>query len=292
MKVWKATMSVLWEVQKMRKLLSANFSRLWKDKVFWLCMGAMLVYSVVYMRYGCRQAEADLSAYQYSIDRYYFHFALTIGLFCALFGSMFFGTEYSDGTIRNKVIVGHKKTNLYLASLVTTMAAALLMMAVWLVGALVAVPVLGVWKMTVSTLFLYLLIAVMFVMAFSAICTFVYMISANKASTVAVSMLLVLGLFILAAVLYVRLNEPEAVRGIELTANGMEWSEPSPNPRYISGAKRGVYEFILDFLPTGQALKMWQLEINHPIRMLVSSAVITLFTTFGGIYIFKRKNIK
>ncbi len=276
----------------MRKLLCANFSRFWKDKIFWICMGAMLIYAVAYMLNGCRRAAADLSEYKYSIDEYYFHFALTIGMFCALFGSMFFGTEYSDGTIRNKIIVGHTKTNLYFASLITTTAATLLLMAVWLVGALVAVPTLGAWKMAVPTLLLYLLIAVMFIMALSAICTFVYMVSDNKASIVLISMLLILGLLVLTGMLYFGLHEPETISRIEITANGMEWSEPSPNPRYISGAKRGVYEFILDFLPTGQGLKMWQLEINHPVRMLVSSAVITLFTTFGGIYIFKRKNIK
>ena len=102
----------------MRKLLSVNFSRLWKDKIFWLCMGAMLIYSVVYMLNGSRQAAISLSEYNYSIDKYYFHFALAIGAFCSLFSSMFLGTEYSDGTIRNKIIVGHTRTSIYLANLI------------------------------------------------------------------------------------------------------------------------------------------------------------------------------
>ena len=95
MKVWKATMLALWEVTGMRRLLAANFSRLWKDKTFWLCMGTMLVYSIVYMLNGCRQATIRLPEYHYSIDEYYFHFAIVIGAFCALFSSMFLGTDYS-----------------------------------------------------------------------------------------------------------------------------------------------------------------------------------------------------
>lgn len=276
----------------MRKLLSANFSRLWKDKFFWLCMGAMLIYSVVYMLNGCRQATMDLSEYSYSIDKYYFHFAIVIGFFCAVFGSMFFGTEYSDGTIRNKIIVGHTRINIYIAGLITTFTATMLMMLVWLIGALVAVPTLGAWKMGIPNLLLYLLIAVMFVAAFSAICTFVHMMSANKAVTVVISILLILGLLVFASILYNSLNTPEMTSGIQITADGMEVAEPAPNPAYVSGVTREIYEFLVDFLPTGQGLKMWQLEISNPVRMLVSSAVITLLTTLGGLLAFERKNLK
>ncbi len=276
----------------MRKLLSANYSRLWRDKIFWICMGTMLIYSVVYMLNGCRQASVDMSEYNYGIEQYYFHFALSIGMFCALFNSMFFGTEYSDGTIRNKMIVGHTKTDIYIASLITTITATLFLMLVWLIGACVAIPTLGVWKMSASKLAIYLWIAVLFTVAYSGICTFVSMIVANKAYIVVISMLLILGLLILAGMLYNRLSQPETITGVQITLNGMEMSEPSPNPNYVSGAMRNVYDLILDFLPTGQGLKMWQLEIVHPIRMILSSVLITFFTTFCGIHIFKKKNLR
>lgn len=276
----------------MRKLLSADFSRLWKDKTFWLCMAVMLVYSIVYMLSGCRQAIIDMSEYNYGIDEYYFHFALSIGIFCALFGSMFLGTEYSDGTIRNKIVVGHKRTNIYIANLITTFTATLLIMLVWLIGAMIAIPTLGVWKMDITNLLVYILIAVLFTAALSAIITFVCMQSTNKAITVVVSIFLVLGLLIISSMIDNSLSQPEMVSGVQITANGMEISEPSPNPNYVSGTAREIYEFMLDFLPTGQGIRMWQLEITHPIRMLVSSAVITLLTTLGGIFVFKRKNLK
>lgn len=292
MKVWKATMLALWEVERMCKLLSANFSRLWKDKIFWLCMGTMLIYSVVYMLNGCRQATVDLSEYNYSIDNYYFHFAVIIGAFCALFSSMFLGTEYSDGTIRNKIVVGHTREDIYIANLLTVFTGTLLMMLVWLTGALVAIPSLGVWKMGIPNLLAYLFIAAMFEAALSAIFTFVCMQSTNKAITVVVSMLLFLGLLVFASMMYSGLSEPEMTSGVQITADGMQMGEPTPNPKYVSGVKRKIYEFVVDFLPTGQGLQMWQLEISNFVRMIISSISISVLTTVVGIFIFKRKNLK
>lgn len=276
----------------MHKLLSANFSRLRKDKFFWLCMGAMLIYSVVYMMNGCRQATVDLSEYNYSIDKYYFHFAVIIGAFCALFSSMFLGTEYSDGTIRNKIIVGHTRTSIYIANLITSFTATLLLMLVWLIGALVAIPTLGVWEMGVPNLFAYLLVAVMFEAAFAAIFTFVCMQTTNKATTVVISMLLFLGLIVFASMINAGLSQPEMTSGVQISASGIHMSDPTPNPNYISGSRRTIYEFIVDFLPTGQGLQMSQLEIDNAVRMLVSSVVITALTTLGGLFVFKRKDLK
>ena len=276
----------------MSRLLRSHFSRLWKDRLFWLCMGAVLVYSVVYMLNGCRQAAADLSEYPYSIDSYYFQFALWIGFFCAVFSSMFLGTEYSDGTIRNKIAAGHTRTNIYLSGLITAFTAALLMMSAWLVGALSAVPVLGFWKIGVPRLLLFLLISVLFVLAFSAICAAVNMLSSGKALSVLVSILLFLGLLVLASMLYNSLSEPEMISGVQITQNGMEMAQPSPNPNYVTGARREIYSFLVDFLPTGQGIRVWQLEVTNPVRMLASSLFIAAAVTAGGLYAFQKKDVK
>ena len=277
----------------MRKLLSANFSRLWKNKTFWVCMGAMLVYALVYMLNGVRQATVSLTQYHRSLDDYYFQFALAIGMFAALFCSMFLGTEYSDGTIRNKLITGHTRAGVYLANLVVTFVATLLMIAVWLVAALVGVPALGFWEMGVPHLLGYLLTAVFFVASFSSIFTFISMLSANKTVTVAISIFLFLGLLIMASMMYNGLQQPEMASSVELTMDGgMQMGEQQPNPAYVSGAKRVFYEFMLDFLPTGQGILMWQLQIANYLRMILSSVALTIVPTVCGIVIFRRKNLK
>ena len=276
----------------MRKLLSAGWFRLWKDKVFWICMAAMSVYAVFYMRNGCRQAAA-LPEYSYGLDQYYFHFAIFIGFFCALFCSLFLGTEYSDGAIRNKLIAGHSRTGIYLSNLLLAFSAACCFLLAWLVvGALAAVPDLGFWEMPASQLLLYLLIALLFLAAFCALFTMTGMLCSNKAAGVVAAILLFLGLLLCTCILYDGLTQQKMIENIEMTANGMQIGEPTPNPAYITGTQRRVYEYLLDFLPTGQGLKLWMREISNPLRMLLSSAAITGAATACGIVLFRRKNLK
>lgn len=68
--------------------------------------------------------------------------------------------------------------------------------------------------------------------------------------------------------------------------------EPTPNPYYISGIQREIYEFVVDFLPTGQSSSLQNIKIGHPVRMLLSSLGITAAFTFGGLKLFQRKDLK
>lgn len=98
----------------MSNLLSANFSRLFKNKVFWLCMIAMFASAVllVISHYNRMVLYEDYET-KYTLDQVYFQFASFIGIICAVLTSFFLGTEYSDGTIRNKIIVGKTRTAIY-----------------------------------------------------------------------------------------------------------------------------------------------------------------------------------
>lgn len=276
----------------MRKLMAANLSRLRKDRIFWICMLIMAVYSVVSMLNGCRQATRDMSEFGYALEQYYFSGMPLIGIFIAVFTGLFLGTEYSDGTMRNKLIVGHTRINVYLANLATVCIASLLMLAVWFIGGLVGIPALGAWQMGASQLLAYITISVLMVAALCAIFTLVCMLSTNKAVTAVLCILLCLVILLAGSMFYNALCEPEMYSGIMITANGTEMGEPSPNPNYVSGTKRAVYEFMIDFIPTGQGIQMADIAVAHPVRMMLSSIFIAIMMTLCGVFIFRRKDLK
>lgn len=275
----------------MNRLISAHMTRLRRDKVFWLCLVTILVYAIAYMLNGCRQA-AVLSEFSYTLDKYYFHFALTAGGFMAVFAGMFLGTEYSDRVIRNKVIAGHTRTAIYLSNFIVTFIASLAMLFTWIIGAMVGIPYLGPWEMDAGQLMIYLLVAVLFIAALSSIFTLVGSLSSNKAVTVIVTIILYLVMFLFSSMIYSSLMEPEMLNNLVFTGEGFEVDGQIPNPNYVSGAKRMVYEFINDFLPTSQGAQMAFVEIADPVRMMLSSVFITVSVTLCGLFFFHRKDIK
>lgn len=276
----------------MNRLLGANFSRLWRSKIFWIEIIVMLIYAIVFILNGCRQAMGDMAEYNYALDNYYFNFALSIGVFCMLLISLFTGTEYGDGTLRNKLIVGHTRTCIYLSNLVTNFSASFLIMSVWLIGAMIGVPVLGFWEMGYKQLMLYLAIITLFVAVFSAMFTFIAMLTSNKTMTVVITVIIFFGLLLFSSMIYGALEQPEMTSGVIVTVEGIQVTEPAPNPKYVSGTLRKVYEFILDASPCGQSMQIEMLEVVRPVRMMIASAIITVIVTIGGIALFKKKDIK
>ncbi len=65
----------------MGKLLRSNFSRLWKDKIFWFCMGGMLIYAVLYMLNASQKTISPLTGEVYTLEHYYFMFLAYVGFF-------------------------------------------------------------------------------------------------------------------------------------------------------------------------------------------------------------------
>lgn len=275
----------------MRKLISADLCRLRRDKVFWIGTLAMLAYTAAAVFESCQQALKDSSEFQYTLDNFYFCYAILIGLPIAVHVSLFLGTEYSDGTIRNKLVVGHTRRDIYLSCFFANIVSGLSMLLASLLGGLVGIPFLGTWKM--GKLFLvYLLISVLFTISYAAVFTLIGMLCSNKAVSAVLTILLFLVLMEIAMYLYFRLSEPEMISGLIITQEGMQMGDAEPNSQYITGIKREIYQFIIDFLPSGQCGQMQELNVIHPVRMIVSSIVIAIVTTLGGIFAFERKDLK
>lgn len=60
-------------------------------------------------------ADMKQSGYPTALDDRFFAYSFFIGILSAIFCSLFTGTEYSDGTIRNKIVVGHSRISIYLS---------------------------------------------------------------------------------------------------------------------------------------------------------------------------------
>lgn len=274
----------------MRNLLHANLSRLKRDRVFWLCVIAMLVFSAGLMVTWCLEAREKGGAP--GLDLFYFRFSPALGFFCAVFSCLFLSVEYSEGTVRNKLAVGHTRREVYLSSFLTVFAASLCMALAWLIGGLAGVPFLGFLTLGPGRTVLCFAVILGFTAAFSAIYTFIGLLNDRRSVTViTISVWLILTLVsnIFASALY----EPEMIKqGMISMEDGTVSAIMNPNPNYISGIQRAIYEFLADFLPTGQLCSLQDIQLDHPLRMLLCSAFLTVSATLGGMKLFGRKDLK
>lgn len=281
----------------MSKLLSANFNRLKRDKIFYIAIIAMLaitIYSSVnsaltVLKYQDINTDNNLT----SFDSFYFDFIPIVGVFYAIFISLFLGTEYSEGTIRNKIVLGHTRTNIYLANFITCLAGDIVIYCAMLIGGLAAIPYLGGWQGGTAALLANILIGLFLTAALTAILTMLSMLSTNKAITAVAAILLALVLMIAASSFYNILQEPEFLRDfVSISADGqVVLGDEKPNPAYVSGFVRKLYEFLVIFLPTGQGILMANQEIHFPFEIIYST-IITVAVNICGIFAFKKKDLK
>ena len=99
----------------MCKLIAANFHRFSRDRFSWCVVGIVVILSLASVFNSAGSFEAMAArGYSMSLEDCYFNQAPLIGAFLALLISMFLGTEFSEGTIRNKLCIGHKRNEIFL----------------------------------------------------------------------------------------------------------------------------------------------------------------------------------
>lgn len=278
----------------MTKLLSANFLRLWKNKAFWASMGVSLGMGLFMVVDSWRSAQESGGAWASTVDAELFKYAAFIGILAAELIPLFFGTEYSDGAIRNKIIVGQSRLSIYFASLITGFAACLLCSAAYMLGCVVlGIPLLGWFSQPPALLLTALAGSLLMTAAFCAVFTFVTMNISRKSTAVVICLLGAFAAFIGAIVIHSMLEAPEFISGYELSMGGQVISAPpEPNPNYLTGMKRAVYQFLYDLLPSGQSVQYCSLQFSDPIKLMaLSAAVISVFTAAGAA-LFRRKDLK
>ena len=236
---------------------------------------------------------------------------------------LFIGTDYSDGTIRNKLVVGHTRFNVYLANLITGVSVSVL---IYLAG-IAASYITGLicFKndvLSASETFLFVITGILITASWSAICTLISMLFHSKAGSVVISLLIAAFMAVFSLEIIHSLSEPEFydenVYMLEESATTFEFSKPfeemteedfmdmgitpgeiedlvsmkGENPNVPHGVKRAIFKFVRDVSPGCQIVNIadWQDEYND--KTILWSSVIILLTTSAGIFIFRRQNLK
>lgn len=273
----------------MIKLLNATLTRLRKSKIFWI----LSIFSIGFALVIINTQYGDMRDFGETVEigELVLSYPTIIGIVIAIFISLFLGVEYSDGAIRNKISVGHRRKNIYLSNLIVSSVVSLFFYAIFLCTIVaIGIPLFGLGTVPISLILMKILVLALVIIAYSSIFTFVAMICSNKTIISIITILLAFGMTVFSSYCYTMLTAPETVPEA-IDENGETKIEEVPNPKYPSPEKRKMYQTLLDIIPAGQTLQMQERNSNLEILLVYSLGVIVIFTG-SGLVLFKKKELK
>lgn len=297
----------------MYRLLNANFYKLKKDTIFWLFLFMSVgIAFVTIFRYKF------MSSLNTSLDRVICEYIWIIGLFISIFVSIFIGKEHSYGVIRNKIVAGCSRNNIYLSNLFISIIASIIcqiiyILIVYFVGGLF----FGKLQMNSSQLILIILNTILIIIAYCTIFNFITMLSSEITISTIICTLLFIAMFVICSGFSTTVNAEKYITSTTITENGESIIEKFPNPNYPSELKMKIAKIIYYTLPVGSSqeiqnassvfdylnsnldsnsLSTFKENQNKSFNNLQASPnyLITLiiFLNLIGIFVFNKKELK
>lgn len=279
----------------MSKLIYANLVRMFRSKVFWASEIFLAGYSIFVYVMGRINIRNNSLMINRGWTIYFFNEMLFIHVVMAVFISFFIGVEYSDGTIRNKIAVGHARRDIYLANVIVCYAAGLLQFITYsVVSVFSSLLLIGPYALvSMSQIPWRVGCSLFIILAYTAAFSLIAMLDANKARAVVLELVLALVFVMLMTQIWSDLQEPEKMNRVAMADTGeMVLEEYIPNSKYVDGTKRVVYEWIDAFLPEDQAMYVIDSEAVFSMRAPLCLLGESLVLIAAGVYLFQRKDIK
>lgn len=301
----------------MIRLMRANLTRLFKSKAFRVCVIVSPALEILSLIAGLL-GNVPFRRTQVPLEPSLFENTANIVLLLAVFAGLFLGTEYSDGGLRNKLIVGHSRAAVCLSGLLTCFAAGLMIFAVQFSTDLALGLARGYRRLTSpEEIVSRVLICVGAILALSAIFTLLGTLVSGKSTCVTAAICLALAMSIGSSMILTELAEPEYLTPMTITYPDEIGENDEPrmetvtekNPGYVGGLKRQTFETLSDLLPTGQLFQMGTSTVTfaedgeptgrdtgsfteRAAPMIGYSLGLVFLTAVGGILVFRKKDIR
>ena len=283
----------------MGKLICAELLRLRKNRLFW----ALLAVIAAACTYACLMNRNPAPYYEWMV----FEITSVLSFVGAAFVGLFNGTEYSDGTMRNKLVVGHTRMAIYGANLcVNAVACVAFQGTVFAVMGTLGPLFIGTLGQPVEIAF-YMLCSLLVMAAFAALYTAIAMVSGRKAGAIVAAFGIAFALILISSGIWDRLAEPETLQNGPVVVHedgtiGIDVTEISENPLYVpEGVVRDALTVINSSLPSGQMIALAdlilltrspELDLAQHWYWPLGSTAFTLLVTAVGLTLFSRKDIK
>lgn len=282
----------------MLKLLRSNFSRFIKSRSMWISLAVQAFVLIAMMMISVIQKKTDPDVSPVTSDVFllviYSLFGIPLqGILISVFGCLFIGADYGNGTIRNKLIMGHSRTSIYLANYITVAVFAVVLNIVGLLAVLaVGLPIFGTFKTQTKLLVWIIVDGTAVMLVYAAVVTFVTMLSKNTTASVVFCLLtLFIAMFVFIAMID-KIGQPDTITQTSFNELGELIEVIVPNPEKPSPQLKAFYQFCVDFFPSGQNLQISRGEKFHDWQMLLYSLGIIAATNAGGCLAFRRLDLK
>ncbi len=255
-----------------------------------ICIISMLIYGVV-VPFSIYLDNIKFG-HNASPDKAFGGYVIPVCVLTAFMCCVLFCEEYDIGTLRNKIVIGHSRKNIYLAGLFICIIAGEMMCIAFLVpSTLHELILLGEFKNSLTVLTMYFVSVSLCVSAcISLYCMLMLTMQKRISGTV-------LTLFVMLVIIYIGLIVEQSLKLPPQTyqyhyVNGTITESFGENPNYPKGLYRTFLEYLYDFLPSDQAWQFNTMTADNLPRMAISSCVTIIFTVLWGIRIFEKKDLK
>lgn len=185
--------------------------------------------------------------------------------------------EYSDGTIRNKLMAGHRRSEVYLAALTTNSPATLLFAnptaallfamvhgaIAFALGSLLVKPS----QMPTEQLLAFVGLATLDTLALDELFTGLAMSCERRAVSGMASLLIALTLIVAFNTIGNKPQGPElSYDDIVISENDIRYGGLVSNPAHVDASRRPIYEFVYDLFATGQLIQISSEDLTRADR--------------------------
>lgn len=276
----------------MCRLLPVTFRRMFKLPIYWICLIGMIVemvHAIINNHYYKNFWDIEIA-----LDNSLFIGNNTLSILSAVFICIFIGAEYSNKTIRNKIIVGHSKPVIYLSNVIVCSVGTLIMQFIpFIINATLGTALFGGYENPKNNI-IYIVCSLFTVVAKVSVVVFFAMLITSRTFSL---ILVVIMIFLLergSMMMNTALEQPKMWEDCIFNEETLEVIETIEveNPNYVDGTARDMLEFTVAFVPYAQAYRYGNPELPENIAMYpIFSLGFAAIATSGGVLIFRRKDI-